>query len=90
MSTLQPAAPVTVHICQGNSDALLIKSFLESRGIAVSFWGEALRTTHAFTMDGLGKVKIQVPATQEAEARDLLARMEQGEFALGDDIPVDE
>ena len=73
---------VTIYICQGDTDANLTRTFLESRGIEVFFLGESLRTTHALTMDGLGKVELQVPRESEAEARDLLQRMEAGEFDL--------
>ena len=76
--------PVTVHICQGEADAQLVRSFLESHSIRCIFWGEALRHVHGLTMDGLGKVEIRVAPEDEQRARELLERAADGEFAIDD------
>lgn len=76
---------VVVTSVQGETEAQLIRSFLEGHGIEVRLDGEAVRLTHGITMDGLGEVRIRVPVHQEQEARDLLARVEAGEMQLSDD-----
>ncbi len=76
---------VTVFVAQGEAEAQQVRGFLEAHGIPAAVRGEALRMTHAFTLDGLGRVEIQVPAAHEADARDLLARAERGELRLADD-----
>ncbi len=81
--------PVTVWEGQGEVEAQTIRAFLEGQGIPAAIRGEALRTVYGLTMDGLGKVEIQVPAEFVAEARDLLRRMEAGEFTLADDEDPD-
>jgi len=82
-----PESAVTVFVAQGEAEAQQIRGFLEAHGIPAVIRGEALRMTHAFTLDGLGRVEIQVPPGHEAEARDLLARAERGELRLGEDEP---
>ena len=80
--------PVVVHVASGETDAQLVRGFLESRGIDCVFRGEALRHTHGFTLDGLGEVRIEVAADRADEARELLARVERGELELpGDPDP---
>ncbi len=82
MSQDPTGAPVTVYVCQGDVEANLIRSFLQNRGIEVSVWGEALRNVHGLTMDGLGRVEIQVRPERVDEAKELLRRMDAGEFEI--------
>ncbi len=84
-----PRDPVTVWEAQGEAEAQTIRAFLEGQGIPAAFRGESARTVYGFTMNGLGKVEIQVPAELADEARDLLRRMEAGEFTLADDEDPD-
>ena len=80
-----------VFSAQGEFEAQQIRAFLESRGIPVEFRGEALRNTHALTLDGLGLVEVCVPHDRADEARALIARAESGELALSEtDEPVDD
>jgi hypothetical protein len=74
-----------VTTVQGEFEATHVRSFLEAHGIATSTRGEALRKTHALTLDGLGEVEILVPPEHADEAKDLLDGVERGEFALTDD-----
>jgi hypothetical protein len=76
---------VTVFIAQGDLEAEQVCAFLEAHGVATMVRGEALRKTHGMVLNGLGEVKIQVPAEQEDVARDLLERVEQGDLALAED-----
>ncbi len=79
------AEPVIVTKVQGEVEEQQVRGFLEAHGIATVVRGEALRKTHAFVLDGLGAVDIMVAPEDEADARDLLARVEAGELALADE-----
>jgi hypothetical protein len=76
---------IVVHVAQGDFEEGQVRRFLEAHGIPTASSGEALRTTHALTMDGLGAVRILVPPDQESEARDLLDRVESGDLELASD-----
>ena len=73
----------------GEAEAQQIKAFLRAHDIPCEFRGEALRMTHGFTLDGLGVVRICVPPERVAEARELLAKVETGEFDLEGFDPPD-
>ena len=64
--------PVTVYIAQGQLEANVIKSRLESEGIPAILQYESLGIVYGLTVDGLGQVKVMVPQTLEAQARQVL------------------
>jgi hypothetical protein len=79
---------VTVHTAQGDIEEQQVRAFLEAYGIATFVRGEALRKTHAFVLDGLGEVRIQVASKDAGRARELLAAVEDGALSLAeDDLP---
>ncbi len=79
---------ITVYVAQGEADEIQVRTFLEAQGIPTSSWGEALRKTHAMVLDGLGEVRIQVPAEHADRARELLEMVQRGEFGLAtDELP---
>lgn len=78
---------VVISVVQGQFVEAQIKAFLEAHGIACELRGEALRVTHAISVDGIGAAEVLVPAEQAEEARDLLARAERGELAI-DNAPA--
>jgi len=80
---------ITVYIAQGEVDETQVRTFLEAHGIPTTSWGEALRKTHAFVLDGLGEVQVQVPAEYGDQARELLAAVERGELVLTTDDVVE-
>jgi hypothetical protein len=87
--------PVTVAHAQGEAEASIIRSFLESNGIRTHLKGEAVRNVYGLTMNGLGHVEIQVAPADEAHARELMEKVDNGELALpeiglveDDDEPV--
>ncbi|MBN1274559.1 MAG: DUF2007 domain-containing protein [Candidatus Aminicenantes bacterium] len=49
-----------LKIVQGPVEAEVIKSFLESNGIACVFRGKVVQSVHPFSADGLGQIKIMV------------------------------
>ena len=79
---------VVISVVQGQFAEAQIKAFLEAHGIPCELRGEALRVTHAISVDGIGAAEVLVPAEQADEARDLLAQAERGELAI-DDAPVE-
>lgn len=79
---------VVVSIVQGQFVEAQIKAFLEVHGIPCELRGEALRVTHAISVDGIGAAEVLVPADRAEEARDLLGRAERGELAI-DEPPAD-
>ena len=80
---------VVVSTVQGQFEEAQMRSFLEAHDIPTQVWGEALRTTHGLTVDGLGAVEILVRSTDVDAARDLIAKAERGELSLpdSDDAP---
>ena len=79
---------ITVCTVQGEIEEQQLRSFLEVHGIPTSVWGESLRKTHGFVLDGLGEVQIMVPSEHADAARDLLEAVERGEMAVDEDSTV--
>lgn len=63
---------VTVYVTQGHLRANVIRGLLESAGIPVFLKFEAAGRAIGITVNGLGRVEIQVPDEWEQEAHDLL------------------
>ncbi len=63
---------VCVRKCQGMIVAQIFKSKLESQGIPVLLQYEAAGLVYGITIDGLGEVRILVPADLAGDARALL------------------
>lgn len=78
---------VGVTVVQGQFEEGQLRAFLKAHGIPTHVQGESLRTTHGLSVDGLGAVEVFVRATDEAAARDLIARAERGELTLPDIEP---
>lgn len=58
---------------QGEVEAQLIRSLLESNDIESVLSGEALRLTHGFTVDGLAEVRILVRREDAKRAEEVIA-----------------
>ena len=76
---------VTVYRSQGMLPAQVIKSKLEAAGIPVLLKYEAVGQVFGLTVDGLGRVEVQVPEEHAATAEELLV-----EEPLADDDGEDE
>jgi hypothetical protein len=71
---------VEVFKAQGEMEAQVIRSVLESDGIESMLSGESLRLTHGLTVDGLAEVRILVREDDETRSREVIrAFMESGE-----------
>jgi hypothetical protein len=62
-----------VYKAWGSAEAEVIKSFLQSHGIPCLLKGLVVQSVHAFSMDGLGEIKILVPEKDLDLAEKLLA-----------------
>ncbi|HOO56681.1 MAG TPA: DUF2007 domain-containing protein [bacterium] len=68
--------PVTVYSAWGPAEAQVIKSLLESAGIKSILTGLAASSVHAFTVDGLGQVKVQVSKEDYEDAKKIIMESE--------------
>ena len=57
---------------QGPVEAEVLKSFLESHGITCVLKGLVVQSVHAFSADGLGKIRVFVPEKDFYLAQKLL------------------
>ncbi|MCU0510200.1 MAG: DUF2007 domain-containing protein [Anaerolineae bacterium] len=64
---------VTIYQCQGIFEAEVVKSKLEANGIPALLKYETAGLVIGITVDGLGRVEVQVPAELAEEALDVLA-----------------
>ena len=63
---------VEVFKAQGEMEAQVIRSVLESDGIESMLSGESVRLTHGLTVDGLAEVRILVRDDDETRAREVI------------------
>jgi len=75
----------TVAVTSGMLPAQVLKSKLESAGIPVLLSYESAGLIFGVTVDGLGAVKVQVPAEMADEARALIEANERDESPDLDD-----
>jgi hypothetical protein len=80
---------VTVYISQGMLSAQVVRAKLESVGIPALLKYEAIGQIIGLTVDGLGRVEVQVPEDLAEEAEDLLIEEEvdpdsEDEFQIGE------
>jgi Putative prokaryotic signal transducing protein len=73
---LDPEDLVEVWRAQGELNAQLTRSLLESGGITSMLAGESLRLTHGFTVDGLALVRILVHPDDVTRACEIIASTE--------------
>ena len=65
---------VVVSYPKTPAEASIVKGLLESEGIPVFIEQEAIGKTYGMTIDGLGQIKILVPAERKDEAEQLLPK----------------
>ena len=68
-----------IQVVQGPVEAEVIKSFLESHGIKCILKGLVVQSVHAFSADGLGKIKIIVAEQDYEDAKQLIDNSIQNE-----------
>lgn len=80
-----PEGEVHLVTVDGRINAEPIVAALRANGIPARLVGEALGSVYGLTLDGLGEVTVVVPEPYAEAARELLARAEGGELALGEE-----
>ena len=65
---------VEVYTAVGEAEAQIIKGLLESNGIPCLLKSLAAPSVHAFTVDGMGEVKVMVWKSTADGARQLIRR----------------
>jgi Putative prokaryotic signal transducing protein len=65
--------------------ANVLRACLESHGIFAYVWGEHLGVAHIFMSIAGGGVRVQVRSDQVAEAREVIAAFERGDFAIDEE-----
>lgn len=68
-----------VKTVQGPVEAEVLKSFLESNGITCVLKGLVVQSVHAFSADGLGKIRVLVQEKDFPLAQKLLEEKAPGE-----------
>lgn len=63
---------LTVYVAQGMAQASIVSGRLETEDIPVKLKYEAAGRIYALTVDGLGEVRVQVPAPLLDKARRIL------------------
>ncbi len=76
-----------VYIAAGQLRAEVIRSKLEAAGIPVLLQYESLGIVMGITVDGLGEVRVLVPAAYAEEARALLDESEELPEENGEQFP---
>ena len=66
---------VTVEVAGGEIKASILKAHLESEGIPVFLQYESTGRVYGIIVDGLGEIKIKVPAEFADEARQILQQV---------------
>jgi hypothetical protein len=78
---------VHVYTVLGRLQGEMIRAFLESKGITVMVSEESAGLAYGIETGVMGAAQVYVPEAQAAEAKEILAAMERGEYILPDDAP---
>ena len=65
---------VEVLRCRDQGEALVVRSLLDSEGIAAVLRGHVVQSVHPFSVGDQGEVTVLVPAADAEAARRLLSR----------------
>jgi hypothetical protein len=69
---------IEVYRAVGEEEARIIQGLLESYGIPSLLKSNAARSVHAFTVDGMGEVRVMVWERMADKARSLIKGRENG------------
>jgi len=83
--------PVTVYVAQGQLEANVVKSKLESEGIPAILQYDSATIVYGMTIDGLGEVRVQVPEPLAEAARAILSQTAEAPTSADEgDLATDE
>ena len=68
----EEGAPVVVWRCSGDAEAEVVRGLLVSFGIPCNLASDITHVAYPFTVDGLGEVRVSVPAAAAGEARAII------------------
>ena len=71
-SGLGRTEPVVIFRCQSDVEAELVRALLRSYGIPCSIRSDIIHGAYPLTIDGLGEVRLAVPAPLADEARAII------------------
>ena len=63
---------ISVYRAMGEAEAMIVKGLLESNGIPCILQSNAAPSVHAFTVDGMGEVRVMVEESMAEEAKRLI------------------
>lgn len=63
---------VQIAVLPNDSEALVVRSLLESSGIHVVMRSSLVQSVHPITVNGVGKVRVLVRPEDEEKAREIL------------------
>lgn len=63
---------VQIAVLPNDSEALVVRSLLESNGIKVVMRSSLVQSVHPITVNGVGKVRVLVRPEDEEKARGIL------------------
>jgi hypothetical protein len=76
------SAYTTVYIATSQAEAKIIQGRLENEGIPSLLSYESAGLVIGLTVDGLGQIKVQVPAEMAEDARQILSPLQQSQSSL--------
>ena len=82
---MQDSKLVQVYSVSGQLQGQMIRVFLESKGIMACVEEESAGTVFGMGVGPLAEAKIMVPEAQAAQALEILAALDRGEYELPDD-----
>ncbi len=68
----ESAKLVDIGSMANDSEALVVKSLLESHGIRVVMKSSLVQSVHPITVNGIGQVRVMVPEEDAEKARALI------------------
>jgi hypothetical protein len=77
---------VQVYSVSGQLQGQMIRIFLESKGISAFIEEESAATVYGLGVGPLAEAKLMVPEAQSAQALEILAALDRGDYALPDEV----
>jgi hypothetical protein len=86
MSKDQNEEYVVLVVAQGEIEAQVLRSILESEGIVVAYTSTIAQNVYPISVDGLGEITLHVPAEDRERAEEIIREYRKRAEAAGDSI----
>ena len=86
MSREQNDEYVVLVVAQGEIEAQVLRSILESEGIVVAYTTNIAQNVYPISVDGLGEITLHVPAEDRKRAEEIIREYRKRAEAAGDSI----